>query len=278
MLRLSFQASNPRLEWEMNLRKRAALWADGTLRILRLTWYADPAGQPSAHMPRSIFAAIQRMARWIAAMSSSIVARQCRLHRRARRYVGSAAGPDRGRGAQGRRAASASLLSGQGHRDRLLSALALTSRHRTCGARPLSAILARGHPGDGWRGVRGYGRSGIGAVARGGGSPQSASKLAAGGFSADVADIEAARLTTTMEEVQRIAAQRCGKMKVRFGRYQFRQPRRYDPQCHDDRKPAAQILLLRSRDRSLQTRSGGLEGERRRYGGGDRLCDALPPP
>ena len=46
MLRLSFQASNPRLEWEMNLRKRAALWADGTLRILRLTWYADPAGQP----------------------------------------------------------------------------------------------------------------------------------------------------------------------------------------------------------------------------------------
>ncbi|MBU7588272.1 MAG: hypothetical protein KAF42_03560, partial [Sphingopyxis terrae] len=46
-------------------------------------------------------------------------------------------------------------------------------------------------------------------------------KLAAGGFSADVADIEAARLTTTMEEVQRIAAQRCGKMKVRFGRYNF---------------------------------------------------------
>ena len=29
MLRLSFQASNPRLEWEMNHRKRAALWADG---------------------------------------------------------------------------------------------------------------------------------------------------------------------------------------------------------------------------------------------------------
>jgi hypothetical protein len=46
MLRLSFQASNPRLEWEMNLRKRTQLWADGTLRILRLTWYADPAGQP----------------------------------------------------------------------------------------------------------------------------------------------------------------------------------------------------------------------------------------
>ncbi len=47
MLRLSFQAANPRLEWEMNLRKRAVLWADGTLRVLRVSWYADPAGQPS---------------------------------------------------------------------------------------------------------------------------------------------------------------------------------------------------------------------------------------
>lgn len=46
MLRLSFQASNPRLEWEMNLRKRATLWADGKIRILRLSWYLDPAGQP----------------------------------------------------------------------------------------------------------------------------------------------------------------------------------------------------------------------------------------
>ncbi|WP_188237485.1 hypothetical protein [Sphingopyxis sp. LK2115] len=46
MLRLSFQAASPRLEWEMNLRKRAVLWADGTLRVLRLSWYADPAGQP----------------------------------------------------------------------------------------------------------------------------------------------------------------------------------------------------------------------------------------
>ncbi len=46
MLRLSFQASNPRLEWEMNLRKRATLWADGTIRVLRLSWYSDPAGQP----------------------------------------------------------------------------------------------------------------------------------------------------------------------------------------------------------------------------------------
>lgn len=47
MLRLSFQASNPRLEWEMNQRKRAGLWADGTILILRLSWYLDPAGQPA---------------------------------------------------------------------------------------------------------------------------------------------------------------------------------------------------------------------------------------
>ncbi|WP_374526364.1 hypothetical protein [Sphingopyxis sp.] len=47
MLRLSFQASNPRLEWEMNMRKRAALWADGQIRILRLSWYPDPPGQPA---------------------------------------------------------------------------------------------------------------------------------------------------------------------------------------------------------------------------------------
>lgn len=46
MLRLSLQASSPRLEWEMNLRKRPALWADGMIRILRLSWYRDPAGQP----------------------------------------------------------------------------------------------------------------------------------------------------------------------------------------------------------------------------------------
>jgi hypothetical protein len=46
MLRLSFQAANPRLEWEMNLRKRATLWADGQIRPLRLSWYLDPAGQP----------------------------------------------------------------------------------------------------------------------------------------------------------------------------------------------------------------------------------------
>lgn len=47
MFRLSFQASNPRLEWEMNLRKRAVLWADGKIRPLRLSWYLDPAGQPA---------------------------------------------------------------------------------------------------------------------------------------------------------------------------------------------------------------------------------------
>lgn len=46
MLRISFQASNPRLEWEMNQRKRPVLWADGRLHILRLSWYLDPAGQP----------------------------------------------------------------------------------------------------------------------------------------------------------------------------------------------------------------------------------------
>lgn len=46
MLRLSLQASSPRLEWEMNLRQRSTLWADGTLRVLRLSWYRDPAGQP----------------------------------------------------------------------------------------------------------------------------------------------------------------------------------------------------------------------------------------
>ena len=47
MLRLSYQASNPRLEWEMNQRKRASLWADGQIRPLRLSWYLDPAGQPA---------------------------------------------------------------------------------------------------------------------------------------------------------------------------------------------------------------------------------------
>ena len=46
MLRLSLQAASPRLEWEMNLRKRPVLWADGTIRVLRLSWYRDPAGQP----------------------------------------------------------------------------------------------------------------------------------------------------------------------------------------------------------------------------------------
>lgn len=47
MLRLSLQASSPRLEWEMNLRKRSTLWPDGRIRVLRLSWYVDPAGQPT---------------------------------------------------------------------------------------------------------------------------------------------------------------------------------------------------------------------------------------
>lgn len=46
MLRLSYQAANPRLEWEMKLRSRDALWADGAIHILRVSWYRDPAGQP----------------------------------------------------------------------------------------------------------------------------------------------------------------------------------------------------------------------------------------
>lgn len=47
MLRLSYQAANPRLEWEMNLRARDGLWADGQIRTLRVTWYQNPSGQPS---------------------------------------------------------------------------------------------------------------------------------------------------------------------------------------------------------------------------------------
>ena len=46
MLRPSLQISSPRLDWEADLRKRDGLWADGMIRILRLTWYLDPAGQP----------------------------------------------------------------------------------------------------------------------------------------------------------------------------------------------------------------------------------------
>ena len=46
MLRLSFQAANHRLEWEMKLRARDTLWADGTIRVLRESWYRNPSGQP----------------------------------------------------------------------------------------------------------------------------------------------------------------------------------------------------------------------------------------
>lgn len=46
MLRLSYQAANPRLDWEMKLRSRDGLWADGNIRVLRVSWYKDPADQP----------------------------------------------------------------------------------------------------------------------------------------------------------------------------------------------------------------------------------------
>lgn len=46
MLRLSYQAANPRLEWEMGLRRRDGLWVDGALRLLRQSWYQNPKGQP----------------------------------------------------------------------------------------------------------------------------------------------------------------------------------------------------------------------------------------
>ncbi len=46
MLGLARQAASPRIQWEGDLRKRQGLWADGTIRILRLNWYLDPAGQP----------------------------------------------------------------------------------------------------------------------------------------------------------------------------------------------------------------------------------------
>lgn len=46
MLRLSYQAANPRIEWEMKLRARDGLWADGNIRVLRLSWHIDPADQP----------------------------------------------------------------------------------------------------------------------------------------------------------------------------------------------------------------------------------------
>lgn len=45
MLRLSYQASNPRLEWEMALRRRDGLWVDGKMRLMRQSWYHNPQGQ-----------------------------------------------------------------------------------------------------------------------------------------------------------------------------------------------------------------------------------------
>lgn len=46
MLRLSYQAANPRLEWEMDQRRRDGLWVDGKMRLLRQSWYHNPASQP----------------------------------------------------------------------------------------------------------------------------------------------------------------------------------------------------------------------------------------
>src|SRR3546814_17960869 len=46
MLRPSLQASRPRAEWEAGQRARGGSWADGTIRVLRLTWYLDPVGPP----------------------------------------------------------------------------------------------------------------------------------------------------------------------------------------------------------------------------------------
>jgi hypothetical protein len=49
MLRLSYQAANPKIHWEMNLRNRGDLWADGKVQILRSSWTRDPAGQPAGN-------------------------------------------------------------------------------------------------------------------------------------------------------------------------------------------------------------------------------------
>lgn len=47
MLRLSYQAANPKIHWEMNLRNRGELWANGNVQILRSSWTRDPVGQPA---------------------------------------------------------------------------------------------------------------------------------------------------------------------------------------------------------------------------------------
>lgn len=49
MLRLSYQAANPKIHWEMNLRDRGDLWANGAVKILRSSWTRDPAGQPAGN-------------------------------------------------------------------------------------------------------------------------------------------------------------------------------------------------------------------------------------
>jgi hypothetical protein len=47
MMRLSFQAANPRVDWEMSLKDRGDLWASGRLQILRSSWTRNPMGQPA---------------------------------------------------------------------------------------------------------------------------------------------------------------------------------------------------------------------------------------
>lgn len=49
MLRLSYQAANPKIHWEMSLRDRGDLWANGAVKILRSSWTRDPAGQPAGN-------------------------------------------------------------------------------------------------------------------------------------------------------------------------------------------------------------------------------------
>lgn len=47
MLRLSLQATLPRYDWEMAMRNRGAVWADADLTVARISWYIEPAGQPT---------------------------------------------------------------------------------------------------------------------------------------------------------------------------------------------------------------------------------------
>jgi hypothetical protein len=129
MLRLSYQASNPRLEWEMNQRKRVTLWADGQIRPLRLSWYLDPAGQPAG-----LYAAFDfRGDRKDGTNGLRLCRRSPRdagrwLDRGAHRHVGGSGRVDRGwrtqGDVQGRSVAPTALLSGQGDSDQFLTVCA----------------------------------------------------------------------------------------------------------------------------------------------------------